>query len=326
MVHGNYPNYQFYNAVIGYDSPVDGNNTPGIHKYVVPAYMPLYKFDNMVNTTPNVYDVVLSFFSNEIYPPNKNINVSGGIHGYGLAHVVNAQWDKECVNLSLYNRRMVYDQDFMVKNTLVVEPQTQDGYYSPGDKSFAEPMINTPEFIIEPNVEVNMVAGERIQLKSGFRAKAGSKFSAKIMPNLCTDGFRISNHIMRDSTNADEILNKYYSQSDTSAPVKLKYPGQYNDLADKEILNNNEVIIQGEKINEIIMSPNPSSNFVTIKCKGDNDEQKKLLLMDISGKVVMEQYFYDGAYIDTKNMAEGMYFVEISMRNYTYRDKILIIH
>lgn len=57
---------------------------------------------------------------------------------------MNAQWDKECFNLKIYNRRMVYDQDFVVKNTLVVAPQEQDDYYSLGDASFAEPVINTP--------------------------------------------------------------------------------------------------------------------------------------------------------------------------------------
>jgi len=103
---------------------------------------------------------------------------------YGLAEVVSAQWDKECANLTLYNRDVVYDQDFFVKNTLTIAPQqTTDLFYTP--VPFAEPQTFTDggsqdRFVIEPGVNVNMVAGEKIILKRKCRKRVFQIIQTKI--------------------------------------------------------------------------------------------------------------------------------------------------
>lgn len=139
-----------------------------------------------------VYNLLLNYYAITLDGQNDNAagKIAEGNHYLGLSYLIQNQWQKECVNLSLYKRNMVYNQDFTVKNNISVEPNSNSIYNSP--ESYAEPKINTAEFTIEPGVTVNMLAGEEIHLADGFHAKAGSNFHAGINPNMCTDGGRVS--------------------------------------------------------------------------------------------------------------------------------------
>ncbi|GIV28655.1 MAG: hypothetical protein KatS3mg027_2469 [Bacteroidia bacterium] len=326
IFHGDINNPEFYNSVDGRDDKVycggGCSPTPGMFRYVTPAYMPFYKFDNADPDAPppNVYDILMNFFQNEIYPPNKNSNISGGIYGYGLAAMVNAQWDKECVNLKMYNRKMIYDQDFIVKNTLTIAPQESDIYYQSGDNSFAEPSINTPEFTIEPGVHVTMMAGERIQIKSGFRAKAGSQFTAKILPNLCTDGFRTAPSQHKDSTNADELIRMYLTQAKGATPgiVSLSYISPDSLIARRTFENN-------LSLSKTIVFPNPASDFVVIKSE-NNTYLNTVILKDVMGKIILENKMKSQIYLDIRDIQNGLYFIEIIGNDETKKYKLIIQH
>jgi hypothetical protein len=196
LFDGNINDPGFYSAVNGTNGPIYPSTESGIfnkYEYTSLAYMPFYKFDgiNYLAPTPNVYNIIMNYFRKKIYP-NPTL-LSGGLHVKGFADVVSAQWDKECVNLTLHNRKMIYHQDFIVKNDLEVAPQephvipqTTHTVYTPGDLSFTEPIINSPEFTIESGIKVKMIAGNSIILKSGFKAKSGSSFRAFIDPSLCS--------------------------------------------------------------------------------------------------------------------------------------------
>ena len=168
-----------------FNTSVSGTNTQVIDGLLdatwgeVMNWIILYPFDG--NSLPNVYDVLVDHASlvmdNNVpasYPGYSTTDFSklGGQPGQpylGLSEVVKAQWEKECINLSLYKRDLVYDQDFLVKNSITVEPQSVSALNSAS--SFSDPVINTSEFIVQPGVSSNMIAGESIILKPGFTAE-----------------------------------------------------------------------------------------------------------------------------------------------------------
>lgn len=119
---------------------------------------------------------------------NGNENFVNGEKVWGISQIAAAQWDKECVDLTLYNRKLVYNQDIYAKNTLTIAPQKEDFYQLLYDNSFAIPVISENKFIIEPGVICTMKAGEHIVLKAGFHAKAGCNIRTYIEPSLCFSG------------------------------------------------------------------------------------------------------------------------------------------
>ena len=88
----------------------------------------------------------------------------------------------------MYNRDVVYSQDFNVKNNITVAPQQADNFHQLNDNSFADPINTNNNFTIESGVTTNMVAGKSITLNAGFETKPGCNFVAKIDNSLaCND-------------------------------------------------------------------------------------------------------------------------------------------
>ncbi len=130
----------FHNMVNGQnsgyaDDQCSPNCPPDVFRHEVLDWMPLERYDD--GSLPSAYEDPLDHTSALISSPNTQ--ALGGAHSYrGLAEVVQAQWRRECVDLRLFNRDMVYDQDFNVKGRLIVQPmetfeQSASGpYYIPG--------------------------------------------------------------------------------------------------------------------------------------------------------------------------------------------------
>jgi hypothetical protein len=173
-------NGRFYNSVLGTDGPVFPKNNL---IYTVLNFMPFSKYDGADSTAipPNAYDIILQFYSNNISNNNKIPDTpyyNGGLSVKGHAEIVQAQWEHECTDLILYNRKVVYDQDFCAKGTLTIAPQQYDYLHKPNDESFAEPLITENVFTVEPGTTVNMSARKKIVLKAGTHIKQGSNFRA----------------------------------------------------------------------------------------------------------------------------------------------------
>ena len=118
----------FHSSVLGTD--YDFSNDLSCQESVFNCYFfvretpllfaPLYKFDgaDATATSPNVYDILMNFYNNTVDPALTYINGNpdptffSNRTIYGLSRLAAAQWDKECTNLTLYNRDVVYDQDF----------------------------------------------------------------------------------------------------------------------------------------------------------------------------------------------------------------------
>lgn len=320
-------NQLFHNNVFGTDydnDPPQGYcsgqiNVNGTVNFYAPgevlAWMPLYKYDD-TNIEPNdVYTVLITqtvkLLNNNvtaIVPANYCYSVTSNLSGTqavnGLTEVVKAQWDKECVNLTLYNRDMVYNQDFIVKNKITIAPNQIDDYHQLNDNSFADPIIQSNTFDINSGVTVNIESGESIDLLVGFTAEENSTLNALINTSYCTDGMRPIN-----TTNSQNIENNF---------VK-------SQLVDLNKINSNDFEYSDE--NSIIycdVFPNPSGGTFTLVNK-QNNQINKFEVYDLSGSLILQ---YDNINVNNFQckdcLNKGVYIIQVYLDNTVKQLKIVV--
>ena len=143
------------------------------------GYARLFRYDELPGVAAGA--TVYSILSEEYLEqgPQLTGSFTGGIHIYGLAEFVASHWEKECFSLDLYNRDLVYDQDFAAKNVLRVVPDGEAG------ASFADPVITEPRFTVNNGVRSTFRAGAAVVFEPGFEAVQGSVVEAVIDPLGC---------------------------------------------------------------------------------------------------------------------------------------------
>ena len=188
IFNGDFNDPNFSNAVDGSQQPIYPTGLPDNsfnHQSI--AYMGLCKYDNYdaTATQPNVYDIIINYFQNYY-----NLGeISNGINIYGLSEIVNAYYARECYDLTVYNRKLTYNQDFYAKHNLDINPTSYDCYHAANDESFADPIITTNTFTIEPNVNSTLSADNCVTLKGEVHFKAGSEVLVYNTTGNCyTDG------------------------------------------------------------------------------------------------------------------------------------------
>jgi hypothetical protein len=143
-------------------------------------------FDSLAPTTsPKAYDIIMGDYFKLFYNKTKMDDYYRGQKCFGHAQLVNQQWKREKVSLTLYNRDMVYNQNFVVPGSITIDPTSNRNAINTSKKPFAHPkeFIDSgvpARFVIEPDVEVNLNAGDSIRIKKGFYVKKGAKFKAAI--------------------------------------------------------------------------------------------------------------------------------------------------
>lgn len=301
-------NNGFYNSVLGTDGPV--YPTYNLY-YSVLNFMPFSKYDGADATAipPNVYDIIMEYYY--MYIANHNIlpdlqYYNGGFSVKGQAEIVQSQWEHECTNLTLYNRKIIYNQDFYAKSTLTISPQQYDYLHQTNNESFAEPLITQNIFTVDSGTIVNMIAGEKIILKHGTHIKAGSRFRAYIDPLLCMN---------------------YESRSITS-----ENNHNMNDIDNKSIFLNDSSLIFTDKIESynIDISPNPFTDYIDIYLILNESCNISLKIINIYGNVI---YFKDNVYLEKNNyninipcygFSPGLYNLIILINNEITKTKIII--
>ena len=319
------------------------------------SWMPLYPFDDFGAAPNDIYTVLitqtvklLTDDPTAFLPPNYcssiTHNLSGAQSFYGLSEVTKAQWDKECINLTLFNRDVVYDQDFVVKNKLVVAPQ-QDftppsssvTYYTAGvTDPFAEPKTfsdngSKDRFVVESGTTVNMVAGESIELLPGFEAKEGSNFTASINPNLCTDGYK-----------QISIPNDCDTKTIDSNSTAIKNITPKNDtslsLLSSHVKNENNSSSVTSEISALIPSffiyPNPTISIAYIAFTISSDAFITIKITDILGREIFKDInnkeVTAGNYIipfDCSTLSKGVYMCTFYLNGQKMKnEKIILTH
>lgn len=319
IFNGNLEQPQFHSAVNGMDGPIypeSESNQFDIFRYSSLGFMPLYQFDD--GDGASVYEIIMRFYENEVMISPGNI--SDGQRSYGLAHTVAAQWEKECVDVTLYNRRMVYDQDLFAKQKLSIAPEKEEEFiHQLGDRSFAAPEITSNTFTIEPNVKVTLSAGETITLESGFTAESGAEFSTVIQPLLCVgdQGGRYAN-INDGSSNKPSKSDR--AKRTTSEPQ--------SDVRDISLISSNDFTP-----NKIKVFPNPCSDYFQLTITNHDYENVEFILLNPIGLKQSlspeSSILKDGALeytFNTQLLNSGVYYIQIS-QNTTVKaiTKLLIV-
>lgn len=178
----------FHNAVNGADYPVYPSSYNGVFnsfRYAALAWMPLQAYDGATGAAAgdNVYDVIMDFYANEVFGSPGVI--TGGLYHMGVADVVAAQWENECYSLTLFNRDLVYDQDFTAKAVLTVDAFGEAG------ASFADPVIHEPRFTVNEGVTARFRAGAAVVWEPGFEAMYTSTVVSEIDPLGCGMEYRV---------------------------------------------------------------------------------------------------------------------------------------
>lgn len=238
------------------------------------AWMPLYKFD--WNGT-NVYDILMKLYDCKFRTTISNINC--GLGCFGLSEVATAQWDKECPDLTLYNRRVVYDQDFQVKGNLTVDPTATS------DTSYADPIITPVEFkfIIAKNVTTNMVSGKSIVFKPETYINKESNFHAYINPSICTSG----NNFTNSNVNPKQVIN-LSSENFTKKSKKesSQIPGV---IQQKQVFNQSPATTILYYKNSLSVSPNPFNEMTNINFSLQENCSVTIKIIDQYGVAVSNE-------------------------------------
>ena len=73
--------------------------------------------------------------------------------------------------------------------------------------------------------------------------------------------------------------------------------------------------------------PNPATDLIAIQISGLTDQEMSIVLMDVTGKVVMESSIKAGqtiAYFDVTTLYSGTYFVRTSVGDLATTKKVII--
>lgn len=312
--------FNFYNSVYANNNATAGTplnvNATNCFYHEMLDWMPMYKIDDDNDPNNLVYDKLMqhthnlrtgNFYDNATvyYNPTKSAMYHlGGQGALGLTEVIKAQWEKECVNLTLYNRDLVYDQDFNIKNRLTISPASNyvnidnDVSYA----SFADPIIYTPTFTIEEGVTVNMVAGESIDFYPGTSVVAGGILSAKIQASNCTDGKSMSVASVNNNNGISPSIDEHKAQISISK----------NTTDSTTLKKETTQILKTSSSKEIIILPNPATDKINIM---NADAGSIISLMDLSGNIVLKEQLNGNQWLDISFLSKGLYFVEIISNN-----------
>lgn len=285
MIEGNDP------SIVACSGSLNINTTPN---FWAPGeiinWIAIYLWDDVNASTHSVYNILkeqtknLLNNTNPILPSNycySNTSFLSGTHSYcGLSELVRAQWREECVNLTLGNRDVVYDQTFDVKNILTIDPSTTT-------TSFADPVINTPNFIIRPNTNVNILAGEAIVLKPGFSSLSGSNTKIAIINTGCEAAGRFSNP-------------------------------NFIDVLDKKIVPDLDITI--------FPNPS-SDGHLNLRVTTVESGSIEILIFDILGKVILnvnQQTLPVGESSFDFDLESGIYIIKTNFKERTISQKVIV--
>jgi hypothetical protein len=315
VLYGNYSCPDIHSGVDGddhityrptwdYDGP---NNNIMINASL--AWMPFHDFDG---STSDVYTLLMNKYLCYFYETTSNLQFSIGY--LGLSDIITAQWEKECTDLTLYNRRVVYDQDFRVKGNLTIDPTATT------DTAYADPIIPFDfKFIVYPNVTTNMVSGKSIVLKPETYIDYESNFHAYINSSICTNGkhFTNSNFNMNKNNNLSSGTIVINSKEDTMHLSDYIPPQDINKSYDK---------------NSLSVSPNPFNDLANINFSVKEKCSVTLKIIDQYGIAVFNELnnvqTEKGNYsikFNGNNLSQGLYYCILQINGQIIQTKKIIL-
>lgn len=143
-----------------------------------------FDFDTL-SSSPTVYDIIMKDYIYLLATKPVVPNFYAGQKCMGHAQLVAQHWKREKTNLNLYNRDLVYNQDFYAPGNITIEPKYNRNAINRTKQPNALPkkFVDDGEydrFVIEPGVKVYISAGESIRIKQGFYLKKGAELKVSL--------------------------------------------------------------------------------------------------------------------------------------------------
>ena len=169
----------FFNAMNGVDSPISdmkcaGNCPHNYHALKSLMYSPFIPFDTCYPNEKGAYTILMDYYRQQL---SSSVALPKGYCcgiNKGHAELVQQQWKKEVVDLTLGKRVVVYDQDFNARGWLIIDPCNNS------QSSYAEPSFEKSLWIVQPGVKTTISSKERVYLKPGVHFTAGSKVNVLV--------------------------------------------------------------------------------------------------------------------------------------------------
>lgn len=253
----------FHTAVNGQDAPVyppSYNGQFNVLRYNALAWMPLQHFDQASGaaTGDQVYDIIMGFYESEVH--GSPTDLTGGFHYLGLAEVVSAQWERECFSLTLFNRELVYDQDFAAKAVLTVDAFGEEG------ASFADPVIHVPRFTVHEGIRSQFRAGGAVAWEPGFEAVYGSVVEAVIDPLGCEMAYKAL---------ASGDMTTTYAGGEQRDGARAVPADDASAAGERKGL---------ERKATMTLMPNPAAHEVTVRLTLPSEQRVRIELRDALGR------------------------------------------
>lgn len=212
----------------------------------------------IIDTNESPFDDIYTPSSVPYFSSN---NVSHITHYSGFDYWERTLEEQEIMydDLYLQNRVIKNNRDFEAEHTIVVGNNVQPS-------SFNKKM-EAGEFIINPATTTKMEAGSSIYLKPKFHAKAGSSFSAKIVPDNGSNKRKKPIPVL-----PPEIVgNKYFCGENT-------YSVAYNSSAIFWTLKGNNIEIN-EVGNKFTVSQQLAAGQYTLYCSNGETSSSKIIIV-----------------------------------------------
>jgi hypothetical protein len=255
-------------------------------------WMPLEQFDDPSNSVYealilHAYNLKTDAFHSFLSDPCTNTHYAvGGQSLLGLSEVIKAQWRRECVDLNMTNRDLIYDQDFYARGSIYIQPT----YTSTSTvKAFAEPnntttpgapdYFNKNEYIVESGVKCHMKAGKGIHLYPGFSAKAGCDFRAYIDPSICDGGASLPFH----------------------SPIVV------NDVSINPVQETSlNTVVEAASLVNLVANVDADKELVWLQSQNTQDENQSLIITDLTGRV-LRTYDHLPSSVNTNDLPTACY-------------------
>jgi hypothetical protein len=302
-----------------YALKVDDSDEFNAYKNLISAFMPFYQFDdNGTVKSTTTYDLILQTMKNvweggNPNNPNNNRSAldflsSSAIGGYGFSQVVRAQWDKECVDLILFNRNLTYNQDFHAKHNLTINTLEDipteflyDSDYlfnaNTNQKSIALPVYQNSNFIIQDGVTAIITAGNFVSIKGEVYLQAGSEVSIQTVSSACYTGGRY-------------------------ASVNINLPDLADSINPITIVPNIDMQ-ENYSSHRVIISPNPFNETLTIETTNVNHSYS-YSLQNTMGQILETGISYSNKTIlNLSNISKGIYVLKINFDENIHSTKLI---
>jgi hypothetical protein len=207
-----------------------------------------------------------------------------------LAEFTDQTWKRECYDLTMYNRRLTYNQNFYAKHNLDVFPTADNCYHAANDESFADHIITSNDFVVEPQVHAVFEADNRVTLKGEVHFKAGSEVTVRNTLGSCYTNGRTSNQ----------------TASNEGETIEMQTPEQppfAEPIIDKT----------ASSIKTITLTPNPASKQFTIS---SNEPFTQIIIYSLTGQNMaqVQQLNHTKFDFNVNEIPNGVYFVSIETK------------